>query len=144
AAVDLKAGQDVGPEGKLAPCGSVRVRLLDAKGQPLAGRGLRLMLLTERCFSASQPPLKRQADGHYSVCYDPRHYCYDPQHYCTGPVSDGEGWLTLPALIPAARYVLEFADVKGVLRHTPEFRVEPGEELLLPDLVIQDQQPLLY
>jgi hypothetical protein len=116
----------------LTRCGSARVRLVDAKGWPLAGRGLRPMLLTERSFAAEQPPLERATDGHYSVCYDPRHYCVDP-------VSDQEGWLTLPTLIPGARYVLRYADVKGVLRLTREFRVEPGEQLLLPELAIRDQ-----
>jgi hypothetical protein len=136
AAVDLRPGRDAGPEVKLARCGSARVRLLDAKGQPLAGRGLRLILLTERSFAASQPSLKREADGHVSVCYDPR-------NYATDPVSDREGWLILPALIPGARYVLQYADVQGVLRDTPEFRVAPGEQVQLPDLAIRDQQPLL-
>jgi hypothetical protein len=128
---------------KLARCGSARVRLLDAEGRPLAGRGLRLTLLTERSFPADKPPRKREADGHYSVCYDPLHYCYDPQRYGMEPVSDGEGWLTLPALIPGARYALQYGDVEGMLRQTPEFRVEPDEQLLLPDLVIRDQQPPL-
>ena len=131
--VDLKAGSRVGPEVKLSRCGSARVRLLNAKGRPLAGGWPRLVLLTERSFAADKPPLERAADGHLSVCYDPR-------HYPTDPVSDGEGLLTLPALIPGARYVLEYADAKGVLRHTPEFRVEPGEQLLLPDLAVRDRQ----
>src|SRR5262249_54647323 len=125
AAVDLTAGPDAPPEVKLAQCGSARVRLLDAKGRPLAGRGLWLALMTERSFPASNPPRKREADGHYSVCYDPR-------HYSTNPVSDGEGWLTLPALIPGARYVLQYADVEGGLRKTPEVRIETGGQLLLP------------
>src|SRR5262249_3811056 len=77
AAVDLTAGPDAGPEVKLAHCGSVRVRLLDAKGRPLVGRGLRLALLTERSFAADKPPLKRAAIGHMSGCYDPRHYYVD-------------------------------------------------------------------
>jgi hypothetical protein len=132
AAVDLVAGRGTGPEVKLARCGSARLRLLDAKGRPLAGRWPRLVLLTERSFAADKPSLERAADGHYSVCYDPR-------HYSTEPVSDGEGWLTLPALIPGARYVLEYTAVEGVLRDTPEFRVGPGEQLQLPDLVIRDR-----
>jgi hypothetical protein len=39
---------------------------------------------------------------------------------------------------------LQYADVEGVLRQTPEFRVAPGEQLLLPDLAIRDQQPVLH
>jgi hypothetical protein len=133
AAVDLTAGRGAGPEVKLARCGSARVRLLDAKGRPLARHEARLMLLTERSLPGDLPPLERAADDHFSFCYDPR-------HYATDPVSDGEGWLTLPALIPGARYMLEYADVKGVLRYTPEFRVEPGEQVLLPDLAIRDRR----
>jgi RNA polymerase sigma factor (sigma-70 family) len=133
AAVDLMVGRGAGPEVKLACCGSARVQLLNAKGRPMAGYGSRLALMTERSFPADKLPLERESDGHLSVCYDPR-------HYSTEPVSDGEGWLTLPALIPGARYVLEYADVEGVLRHTPEFRVEPGEQLQLPELAIRDRQ----
>jgi hypothetical protein len=133
AAVDLEAGRDAGPEVKLARCGSARVRLLDAQGRPLAEQGLTLALLTERSFAAGKPSLERVADAHMSVCYDPR-------HYATDPVSDGEGWLTLPALIPGARYLLQYADVEGVLRQTPAFRVAPGEQLQLPDLAIRDRE----
>src|SRR5262249_17870178 len=132
-AVELTAGPEVGPEVRLSRCGSARLRLLDVKGRPLAGRGLRLLLLTGRSFAAGKPPLEGVVDGHYS-------YSYDPRHYSTDPVSDGEGWLTLPALIPGAHYVLEYADVKGVLRLTPEFQVEPGEQLQLTDLEIRDRQ----
>jgi RNA polymerase sigma factor (sigma-70 family) len=132
AVVDLRGGRGAGPEVKLARWGSAKVRLVDAKGRSLAGRWPRLVLLTERSFAVDQPPRERAADGHLSVCYDAR-------HYSTDPVSDGEGWLTLPALIPGARYVLEYADVEGVLRYTPEFRVEPGEQLQLRDLAIRDR-----
>ena len=132
AAVDLRASGEAAPEVKLARCGSARLRLRDTKGRPLAGRGLVLVLLTERSFAAGKPPLERAADGHMSVCYDAR-------HYATDPISDREGWLTLPALIPGARYVLQYTAVEGVLRHTPEFQVGPGEQLQLPDLAIRDR-----
>src|SRR5262249_25688200 len=131
AAVDLRVGRDAGPEVRLARCGSARVRLVDAKGRPLAGRGLRPALLTERSFVADKPPRERAADGHYCGCYDPRHYAMNP-------VSDREGWLPLPPLIRGARYMLQYADVRDVWRFTPEFRVEPGEQLQLPDLAIRD------
>jgi hypothetical protein len=127
------AGRGAGPEVKLASCGSARLRLLGGKGQPLARCGLRLVLLTERSFAAGKPPLERAADGYLSTCYDPR-------HYSTDPVSDEEGWLTLPALVPGARYVLEYADVAGMLRLTPEFRVEPGEQVQLHDLAIWNRE----
>src|SRR5262249_14926119 len=133
AAVDLTAGSDAGPEARLARCGSARVQLLDAKGWPLAGRRLRVGALTEGGVAAGKPPPKREADGHYSVYYDPRHYPINP-------VSDREGWMTLPALIPGARYALEYADVRGVQRFSPEFRVAPGEQVQLPDLAIRDRQ----
>jgi hypothetical protein len=132
ATVDLTAGRRTGPEVKLSRCGSVRVRLVNGMGRPLAGRSPLLALLTERSFSADKPPLEREAD-------EQPDFWYDPRHYCSHPVSDREGWLTLPALIPGARYVLNYADGEGVYRKTPEFRVEPGEQLQLPDLAIQDR-----
>jgi hypothetical protein len=132
AALDLTADGSAGPEVRLAPCGSARVRLVNDRGQLLAGRKLLLLLLTERSFPAASPPLQREADRHAD-------YWYDPLHYAENRTSDAEGWLTLPALIPGARYVLQYTDVEGVFRHTPEFRVEPGEQLQLPELAIQDE-----
>src|SRR5262249_8047259 len=133
AAVYLRAGRGAGPEVELARCGSARVRLRDGKGRPLAGRGPRLAGGVERGFPVGQPPVGQGAGGHYSECYDPRHYSADP-------VSDREGWLTLPALIPGVRYLLEWADGDGVLRQTRTFRVEPGEQLQLPDMTIRDRE----
>jgi RNA polymerase sigma factor (sigma-70 family) len=133
AAVDLAAGKDAAPEVKLAPCGSARVRLVDAKGGPVAGCAPQLFLLAGRSFSADKAPLKHEADPQFG-------WSYDPQHYSTDPVSDRDGWLVLPALIPGARYMLQYADVQGVFRLTPEFRVEPGKELQLPDLAVHDKQ----
>jgi hypothetical protein len=34
---------------------------------------------------------------------------------------------------------LQYTDAEGALRQTLEFRVEPGEQLLLPDLAVQDR-----
>jgi RNA polymerase sigma factor (sigma-70 family) len=135
AAVDLTVGRGAGPEVKLARCGSARLRLRDGKGRPLAGCGPRLVLATEQSFPEDKPPRQRVAEGHRSSSCG-----YDPLHYATDPVSDKEGWLTLPALIPGARYVLGYVDVEGVVRHTREFRVEPGEQLQLPDLAIRDRE----
>jgi hypothetical protein len=36
--------------------------------------------------------------------------------------------------------VLQYSDVEGVSRRTPEFRVEPGEQLQLPELAIRDRE----
>ena len=131
--MDLRAGHGAGSEVKLARCGSARLRLWDSKGRPLVGCGPRLVLVTERSFEADKPPRERVLDGHYNECCDPR-------HYSTDPVSDSQGWLTLPALIPGVRYVLEYVDGEGVLRQTRVFRVEPGEQLRLPDLTIRDRE----
>src|SRR5262249_12665285 len=72
AAVDLTAGRGAGPEVKLARCGSARVRLLDAKGRPLAGRGLRLGLVTERSVGGDKTPLQRAEGWHHSASHDRR------------------------------------------------------------------------
>jgi RNA polymerase sigma factor (sigma-70 family) len=133
AAVDLTAGRGAGPEVRLARCGSACVRLVDERGEPLAGQSVKLKLLTERSFSAAMPPLEREADGHTDSWYDPLNYGGDRR-------SDAEGWLTLLSLIPGARYALKYADGDGLLRETPEFRVEPGEQLQLPDLAIWDRK----
>jgi hypothetical protein len=125
-AVDLTSGCGAGPEVRLARCGSARVRIVDGMGRPRAGRHVGLWLLTERSFPTGPPPREREADGHFASWYDPVHYAHTPP-------SDADGWLTLPALIPGARYHLRDLQTN---QHYLAFTVREGEHKQLPDIVL--------
>ena len=63
-------------------------------------------------------------------------YGIDPVNYAHGPVSDADGRVTFPALIPGAPYRRNQLYVKEAGPVT-EFTVKPGEALDLGDIVIQ-------
>ena len=62
----------------------------------------------------------------------------DPLHYAEGRVSDAEGCVTLPALIPGATYrFFDNSEAESVGHHLrKEFVVGPGETIDLGDIVI--------
>ena len=67
---------------------------------------------------------------------------FDPIHYPKGLVSDAQGQLTLPALIPGATYRIydgTTGDEAGP-RLRKEFTVKPGETLDLGDILIEKPQ----
>ena len=75
-----------------------------------------------------------------------RHSCanVDRKHYWNGPLTDADGRITLPALIPGALYrITDFSTVndadKGV-QVRKDFTVKPGETLDLGDILIEKPQ----
>jgi hypothetical protein len=63
-------------------------------------------------------------------------YGIDPVNYAQGPMSDADGRVTFPALIPGAPYRRNQLYVKESAPVT-EFTVKPGEILDLGDMVTQ-------
>ncbi len=66
----------------------------------------------------------------------------DRIHYWKGPVTDAQGRITLPALIPGASYrISDYSTVndrdKGV-QVRKDFTVKPGETLDLGDILIEN------
>ena len=57
-------------------------------------------------------------------------------------MTDEDGRITLPALIPGAIYKLAFAELGPNNFFPREIKVRPGEELTLPDVVITDASVL--
>jgi RNA polymerase sigma factor (sigma-70 family) len=119
-----------GPTIRLTPCGSASVRLVDATGRPLAGRRpqVEFWLADDRPAS-----LDVKGNGPWSNAMDAS--WVDPRHYLPGPITDADGVLTVPTLIPGLQYHILFNDAgpKGV--YAAPFRVAPGQSLRLPDLV---------
>ena len=66
----------------------------------------------------------------------------DPVHYEKGPVSDDQGRLALPALIPGATY--RIYDTSASTATGPqlrkEFTVKPGEVLDLGEILVEKPQ----
>jgi RNA polymerase sigma factor (sigma-70 family) len=100
---------------QLAPCGSARVRFLDAEGQPLADfhPGLFLELapkhddLWAQTMVVSSPFRK------------------------SGPHTDRQGWCHLTTLIPGATYQFGHAEIETT------FTAKAGETLKLPNVVMK-------
>jgi hypothetical protein len=99
---------------RLAPCGSARVRILDADGKPLAKfyPGLFLELaskhgdLRAQTFQVFSPFRKSGSEPH----------------------TDEQGWCTLTTLIPGATYQFGHEEIETTLT------IKAGETLKLPDV----------
>jgi hypothetical protein len=139
AVMELK-GQQAGPEPvtvRLERLGAAQVRFLDATGKPLANYRPLLWLMAGTGPVPAPPNLKKLIDMGINgltgnAAPDAAWLArFDPPHYGDGPGTDAEGRVTLPALIPGARYGITLGDSKA-----REFTVRAGQTLTLPDLVI--------
>jgi hypothetical protein len=120
---------------RLEPCGTARARLVDRDGKPVAGyRGSRLisMIVTPGAdrFAPEQPG-QLAADEAGVLAIDPAHYA-NP-----GPVSDADGRIALPALIPGATYRVSTGPRGVPPSFRKEFTVRPGETVDLGEIVVQ-------
>jgi protocatechuate 3,4-dioxygenase beta subunit len=100
---------------RLEPCGSARVRFLDAEGKPLANfyPGLFLEL------APKHGDLRAQTDQIFSPFRK------------SGPHTDEQGYCTLTALIPGATYQFGYTEIDS------PFVAKAGEVLKLPDRIIK-------
>jgi RNA polymerase sigma factor (sigma-70 family) len=116
---------------RLAPCGSATTRLTDADGRPLAGRRVWLEMVVTP--GPHRHDRKRYHKGELSADAD---YVanLDRLNHWDGPLTDAEGRVTFPALIPGATYrIVEQADMDDVVKC--EFKAESGKTLKLPAVV---------
>jgi RNA polymerase sigma factor (sigma-70 family) len=135
AAVDI-AGKDLKKElltVRMAPCGQARVRFVDSTSKPLANyRPLVWLLVPPNPAVYANQMMTIQANhlrGNGSVWLGH----LDRGHYATGPVTDAEGYVTLPNLIAGASYqISQFPDM------SINFTVESGKTATLADVVIKD------
>ena len=88
---------------RLQPCGAARARLVDPAGKPVSrsrdtyGSHMTMMVVTPGPHRSSQD----QADQDRLAADQDFVARFDPIHYRKGLVSDDQGQLALPALIPA-------------------------------------------
>jgi protocatechuate 3,4-dioxygenase beta subunit len=129
---------------RLEPCGAARARLVDPEGNPVAGySGLPLIMMT---VTPGLPRSRAQAGaGQFFADETPLSYL-DPVNYEKEPVSDPEGRITLPVLIPGAAYrFIDYSTARDPAgpQVRKEFTVQPGETLDLGDIRIEKPQSLL-
>jgi hypothetical protein len=123
----------------LAPCGTARARLVDPAGKLLAGYHdpyLINMVVTpgSRWFNRDKADEGRLAGERDYVCR------IDSINYPDGCVSDAQGRVIFPALIPGATYQIDdmsAIDDNGGGNRRKEFTVKSGETLDLGDIRIE-------
>jgi hypothetical protein len=116
-------------EVRLLACGSAGMRLVNREGKPLVNYRPIPYGIAMRLKPRFPANLKKQKQA----SADPdeiRLTDMDCLHYVDGRVTDGQGRITLPALIPGVTY--RFSD-NGSER---EFAVEAGKNVELPDMTI--------
>ena len=88
---------------RLQPCGTAMARLIDGHGQPVAGYHddfLSSMIITPAPDQANGVPAgASRLNGHRDLLAR-----IDPINYAKAPVSDAQGLIVFPALIPGASY----------------------------------------
>jgi RNA polymerase sigma factor (sigma-70 family) len=135
----IKSGAGAPVPVRLEPCGAARARFVDPAGKPVTGRLTReltlTMVITPGPVSATTLPAGLVAAEQADV------RAIDTVNYTAGLITDAEGRLTVPVLIPGATY--RFVDYTMVVRGKTgpqarkEFTVEPGETLDLGDILIE-------
>jgi hypothetical protein len=118
------------PVVRLAPCGSAKVRLVDAAGKPVAGNRVQVWAW----LADDHPAGPATAAGR--GCHAYAASSVDPRSYVPGPATGVDGVVRLPALVPGLQYSVRFADPAGRSIATPPFRVRAGETVRLPDVMV--------
>jgi hypothetical protein len=134
-----QAGQEV--LVRLQPCGQAKARLLTAGGKPVAKVFPQFEILGTPGPHGQDWHLQSRSLLAADAAYLPS---VDRIHYGKHPVSDAEGRITLPDLIPGALYrISDYSTVndrdKGV-QVRKDFTVRAGETLDLGDILIENLQ----
>ena len=147
AAIQL-SGKQAGGEVTvhLQPCGQAKARFVESHGKPLADLGT--MTYIELLVTPGPPQQTYSVEGRSQLAADSTFMTsVDPKHYRgpRGPVTDSDGRITFPDLIPGAVYRISDwstfnVRMKGV-QVRKDFTVKPGELLDLGDIVIEEPRP---
>ncbi len=142
AAVEF-SGEQAGEEQtiQLQPCGQAKARFLDPSGKPVANFQVRPFF--QLIMTPGPNPefyLERgeelAADAAYLTNVDPKHY-----QGLQRTVTDAEGRITFPDLIPGALYrISDWSTRNDLNKGTPirkDFTLKPGETLDLGEILIE-------
>ena len=123
---------------QLEPCGAATARFVDPEGKPVAGRLPRDVSIT-MVVTPGLPYNRAPDKAGLLFAEETDLNQVDSINYANDLVSDAEGRLTLPVLIPGAAY--RFLDYtmgrQAVPQVRKEFTVKPGETLDLGDIRIE-------
>ncbi len=129
---------------RLEPCGQAKARFVGPDGKPVAkldiGPYVKLIMTPGPTNTGSMDRGSQLvADEAYLSNVDPKHY-----QRPDGPLTDADGRITLPDLIPGAPYRISdwsTANVqdKGV-QIRKDFTVKPGETLDLGDILVENPE----
>lgn len=124
---------------RLQPCGLAKARLIGPDGKPVA----KMFPQFEILGTPGPHEWDRREESQSMLAADAASMSnVDRIHYWRGPVTDAQGSITLPALIPGASYrISDYSTVndrgKGV-QVRKDFTVQPGETLDLGDILIEN------
>jgi protocatechuate 3,4-dioxygenase beta subunit len=127
---------------RLEPCGQAMARLVDSNGKPLAGYRdpyLISMVITpgpDRLSDLEADKAALSSEGDYLSRIDPEHYA--------DLVSDAQGRITFPALIPGATYRINDMTTRndpGGRKSRATFVAGAGEAIELGDVLIAKPEP---
>jgi Sigma-70, region 4 len=123
---------------RLEPCGTARMRLVDPAGNPVKGyRDPYLIWMV----ATPGPDYPSDRPGEDRLLADRAFLSrVDPLNYGEDPVSDPQGRVTFPALIPGATYRIYDQTSRKATGDWPrrkEFTVKPGQTLDLGDVLIE-------
>jgi hypothetical protein len=123
------AGKQAGGEPvtvRLAPCVTARGRYLDAGGKPVKGHvGFAEVVMRPGCAYRDFAAFEKGQTAADTVPLG----MLDGDHYWKGPLSDAEGRIVYPSLIPGVTYWLD--------RAAKDLTAEAGKALELGDIVIK-------
>jgi len=121
---------------RLERCGTVKARLVGPGGKPVEGYrgpGTMMIVTAGARFDSSQEKAEPSPPELFAL------RTIDPPRYETLPLSDAQGRVVLPALIPGAMYRVFDTSIARDLMSAPirkEFTIKPGETLELGDILI--------
>ena len=127
---------------RLQPCGQAKARFVGLDGKPIAKHSPHFEFVITpgpNAFSMKKPDqAELAADAEFMANIDHKHY------WPPNPTTNADGRVTLPALIPGARYrIVDFTTAndedKGA-QVRKDFTVKPGETADLGDIVIEKPQ----
>jgi hypothetical protein len=117
---------------RLLPCGSAVVRFVDTRGKPVVGLsnfGLRIQVQPGASMF-DRTALDR------GLVFESTEFVanWDRVNYWLGPATDARGEVTLPGLIPGAKYSIPASRRGPPSNPPPYFQVDSGKTLRLPDI----------
>ena len=128
---------------RLEPCGAAKARLVDTHGRPVAG--YRHMALIRLVITPGPERVSRDPEDMKRLsCEADSLFRIDPINHFKPPVTDAQGRVAFPVLIPGATYrISDHSMMKGNgdgVKLRRDFTVKSGETLDLGDILIEKPQ----